>query len=217
MRIFVSIISIISGLSLSLLGQGSAEADSLTPIGGGSGLLIGNDHLCTMTTVGYDRDAQLVGFTAAHCGRVGDAVASISDLLSGPVGFIAYANPLLDYAVIALDSDKVLPLSQIGPSKISTIASPPAASGAVCKQGLITDHTCGTTTGTDESDRLWSLMCVIDGDSGAPITEGDHLVAMVNGYLGLPCIGPTQGTSFKAITNDLNYIGGVGANFAPIP
>src|SRR4029077_15637551 len=49
----------------------SAHADGLVPLGGGSGLVVEGDTLCTLTTIGNDNRGNLIGFTSAHCGGPG--------------------------------------------------------------------------------------------------------------------------------------------------
>ncbi len=59
-------------------------------------------------------------------------------------------------------------------------------------------------------------LCVIEGDSGSPVVVGTTLVAMVNAYLGVACLGPELGTNMTAIIDNINATGGVGAGFRPI-
>ncbi|MGY2063763.1 serine protease, partial [Nocardia gipuzkoensis] len=62
----------------------------------------------------------------------------------------------------------------------------------------------------------WSQMCVVEGDSGAPVVVGTTLVGMVNAYLAVACFGPEVGTNMDIITADMNARGDVGAGYRPI-
>lgn len=45
-----------------------ARAQERVPLGGGSGLVVNGETLCTLTTIGTDSRGKLIGFTSAHCG-----------------------------------------------------------------------------------------------------------------------------------------------------
>ena len=46
----------------------TAAADDRVPMGGGAGIVINGDTMCTLTTIGGDSAGELIGFTSAHCG-----------------------------------------------------------------------------------------------------------------------------------------------------
>ena len=56
-----------------------AHADSPVTLGGGSGLVVNGETLCTLTTIGTDNRGSLIGFTSAHCGGPGAVVAAEGD------------------------------------------------------------------------------------------------------------------------------------------
>ncbi len=53
-----------------------AHADEPVPLGGGSGIVVNGDTLCTLTAIGNDNRGNLIGFTSAHCGGPGAQVAA---------------------------------------------------------------------------------------------------------------------------------------------
>ena len=53
-----------------------AHADEPVPVGGGSGLVVNGDTLCTLTAIGNDNRGNLIGFTSAHCGGPGAQVGA---------------------------------------------------------------------------------------------------------------------------------------------
>ena len=48
-----------------------AHADEPVILGGGSGIVVNGETLCTLTTIGNDNRGNLIGFTSAHCGGPG--------------------------------------------------------------------------------------------------------------------------------------------------
>lgn len=56
-----------------------AHAATPVPLGGGSGLVVNGETLCTLTAIGTDNQGSLIGFTSAHCGGPGAVVASEKD------------------------------------------------------------------------------------------------------------------------------------------
>ena len=201
-----------------LLGAGPAAADPTVVVGGGSGIIIDNRFECTVTTIGNDGAGRLVGVTAGHCGVPGSEVLSAADPRAGRIGTFASTNNDLDYAVIEFDRGKVIPVNRVGNATITGIGTPAAFPNIICKEGLTTGHTCGLAYGDvfNSGVETWSQMCVIEGDSGAPVVLGTTLVGMVNAYLLTPCIGPEVGTNMTTILDDMNRRGGVGAGFWPI-
>ncbi|MGA8331798.1 MAG: serine protease, partial [Mycobacterium sp.] len=49
----------------------AAGADDRVELGGGAGIVINGDTLCTLTTIGTDPKGELMGLTSAHCGGPG--------------------------------------------------------------------------------------------------------------------------------------------------
>ncbi|MEU4648364.1 S1 family peptidase [Nocardia fluminea] len=206
-------------LGAALLGTGTATAQPGPPvIGGGSGIVIDNAFECTVTTVGYDGAGRLVGLTAGHCGDAGATVSAEVDRGYGEVGRFVYSNPELDYAVIEFTPGRITPVNRIGNVTITGVGGPAQFPTIVCKEGRTTGNTCGITWGDvfATNTETWSQMCVIEGDSGAPVVVGSTLVGMVNAYLALACIGPEVGTNMNSIMDDINARGGVGSGYRPI-
>lgn len=200
------------------VGVGTAQAAAPAVLGGGSGIIVGNAAECTLTTIGNDGAGRLVGITAGHCGNAGDSIVAEANTDAGQVGSIAFSNPEYDYAVIQFDRAKVVPVNHIGNVTITNVAPPASFPNLVCKEGRTTGNTCGVAYGDIlQSQETWSQICVVEGDSGAPVVVGTSLVGMVNAYLGIACFGPEVGTNIDAILRHINSGGGVGTGFTPIP
>lgn len=198
------------------VGTGSA-APGPAVLGGGSGIVINDELLCTVTTIGHDNAGRLIGLTAGHCGDAGSTVAAEYQPQSGVVGTIVKSNPNLDYAVIEFNPAKVAPTNTVGGVTITGIGAPAFFPQIACKEGRTTGNTCGIVYGDIlQSQETWTQTCVVEGDSGAPVVVGTTLVAMVNAYLGFACIGPQIGTNISAIIHDMNVSGGPGAGFRPV-
>jgi len=194
-----------------------AGADDRLPLGGGAGIVVNGDTLCTLTTIGTDGKGELIGFTSAHCGGPGAVVAAEAAKDRGTVGTMVAGNDNLDYAVIQFDPGHVTPVNRIGNVTITNVGAPAQFPAIVCKEGRTTGNTCGLAFGdVFQTDETWAEMCVVEGDSGAPVVIGTTLVGMVNAYLAVACFGPEVGTNMSAIVNDMNGRGGVGAGYAPI-
>ncbi|MBF6127731.1 serine protease [Nocardia brasiliensis] len=215
------------GAALLGTGAGAAQADPGPPVvGGGSGIIISDtpgalsDQLfeCTVTTVGRDGAGRLVGFTAGHCGEPGYEVYAEADRGAGVIGRFVYSNHDLDYAVLEFNENKMIPVNRIGNVTITGLGGPAQFPTIVCKEGRTTGNTCGISWGDvfGSNTETWSQMCVVEGDSGAPVVVGSTLVGMVNAYLAVACFGPEVGTNMSTITDDVNARGGVGAGFRPI-
>ncbi|MFI1238916.1 S1 family peptidase [Nocardia salmonicida] len=206
-------------LGAALLGTGAANAQAGPPvIGGGSGIVIDNAFECTVTTVGYDGAGRLVGLTAGHCGDAGATVSAEVDRGYGEIGRFVYSNSELDYAVIQFTPGRITPVNRIGNVTITGVGGPAQFPTIVCKEGRTTGNTCGITWGDvfATNTETWSQMCVVEGDSGAPVVVGSTLVGMVNAYLALACVGPEVGTNMNSIMDDINGRGGVGSGYRPI-
>ena len=90
-----------------------ANADGLVPLGGGSGLVVEGNTLCTLTAIGNDNRGNLIGFTSAHCGGPGERVAAEGAEAAGVLGTMVAGNDALDYAVIQFDPQKVQPVNNV--------------------------------------------------------------------------------------------------------
>ena len=206
----------IVGTALLGMGAGVAQADPGPAIGGGSGIVVDDQFECTVTTIGHDAAGHVVGLTAGHCGEAGSQVTSEQDHDAGVIGTFAYSNHDLDYGVIQFN-DNVVPVDRIGNVTIDTVGTPPQFPSITCKEGRTTGNTCGLAWGDIfQTDETWTQMCVVEGDSGAPVVVGNTLVAMVNAYLAVACFGPEVGTNMNAIMTDINNRGGAGAGFTPV-
>ncbi len=139
------------------------------------------------------------------------------DLAAGSVGRIVSTNERLDYAVIEFDRSKVVPVNRVGDVTITGLGAPVGFPNIACKEGRTTGNTCGVVWGdVFGSQETWTQVCVVEGDSGAPLVVGTTLVAMVNAYLLAACVGPEVGTNIDVIMADINGRGGPGAGFRPI-
>ncbi|MFC3964837.1 S1 family peptidase [Nocardia jiangsuensis] len=208
-----------AALALVPLGAGAAAAqDAPVPLGGGSGIVVDNTAQCTVTTIGYDAAGSLVGLTAGHCGDAGATVVAERDHDLGVVGRFVHSDPDLDYAVIQFDPAKVMPVNRVGNATITGIGAPAQFPAVVCKKGRTSGETCGVAWGDvlNTAQETWTQLCVLEGDSGAPVMVGSTLVGMVNAYLAVGCLGPEVGTTMAAIVHDLNARGSVGAGFHPL-
>ncbi|WP_068269354.1 peptidase S1 family protein [Aldersonia kunmingensis] len=206
-------------LGMTVFGAAPAAAQPGTVvIGGGSGIIIDQQFECTVTTVGRDGAGRLVGLTAGHCGEAGSHVLAEANPFLGEIGRFTFSNPDLDYAVIEFNPAKVVPVNRIGNVTIANVGAPAQFPHVVCKEGRTTGHTCGIAFGDifQTGIETWSQMCVVEGDSGAPVVVGNTLVGMVNAYLAVACFGPEVGTNMHAILSDLNGRGIVGGGFRPI-
>ncbi|WP_433662236.1 serine protease [Nocardia sp. CA-128927] len=203
-----------------LLGTASAAAqdDNVAPtVGGGSGILVDSRVGCTLTTIGRDSAQRLVGLTAGHCGEPGATVVVEGDPDGAAVGRFVYSDHTLDYAVIEFDSARVTPVNHVGGTTITELGGPALFPAIVCKRGSTSGTSCGVVWGDVRATatETWTQMCVMKGDSGAPVVIGSTLVGMVNAYLGVGCFGPEVGTNISVIMNDLNARGEIGAGYRP--
>ncbi|WP_137723084.1 S1 family peptidase [Prescottella subtropica] len=214
----LSLLFAVVAMIAATVGIGTATAAPAKAVmGGGSGIVIDDKYECTLTTIGHDNAGRLVGLTAGHCGEAGWPVVSEADPDAGVIGRFAVSNHDYDYAVIEFDPAKVTPVNTIGQVTVTNIGQPAQFPAVACKQGRTTGHTCGVVWGDLlQSQETWTQMCVIEGDSGSPVVVGTTLVAMVNAYLGVACLGPELGTNMQPIIDNINASGGVGAGFRPI-
>ncbi len=206
----------------------AAAADVRIPMGGGAGIVINKDTMCTLTTIGNDAAGELIGFTSAHCGGPGAQVAAEGAESAGILGTMVAGNDTLDYAVIKFDPAKVTPVANYSGFPINGIGSDPAFGQIACKQGRTTGNSCGVTWGMGQDPgTIVMQVCGQPGDSGAPVTVNGLLVGMIHGAFSdnlptciikyIPLHTPAVVMSFNSILADINAKHRPGAGFAPLP
>jgi hypothetical protein len=206
----------------------AAAADVRIPMGGGAGIVINGDTMCTLTTIGGDSAGELIGFTSAHCGGPGAQVAAEGAENAGILGTMVSGNDNLDYAVIKFDPAKVTPVANYNGFLISGIGPDPAFGQIACKQGRTTGNSCGVTWGPGQDPgTIVMQVCGQPGDSGAPVTVNNLLVGMIHGAFSdnlptciikyIPLHTPAVVMSFNAALADINAKHRPGAGFTPLP
>ena len=214
--------------ALVVLNAGPAGADDKVPLGGGAGIVVNGDTLCTLTTIGTDRQGALIGFTSAHCGGPGAPVAAEAAKQRGQLGTMVAGNDGLDYAVIQFDPVRVLPVANFGGFIITGIGPDPAFGQIACKQGRTTGNSCGVTWGPGQDPgTIVMQVCGQPGDSGGPVTVNNQLVGMIHGAFSeklpvciikyIPLHTPAVVESINAILADINAKNRPGAGFVPVP
>ena len=204
------------------------RADDRVPLGGGAGIVVNGDTLCTLTTIGTDGKGELIGFTSAHCGGPGAPVVVESAKDRGAVGTMVAGNDGLDYAVIQFDKARVAPVANFGGFAINGIGPDPAFGQVACKQGRTTGNSCGVTWGPGQDPgTIVMQVCGQPGDSGGPVTVNDQLVGMMHGAFSenlpvcitkyIPLHTPAVVQSINAILADLAAKNRPGAGFVPVP
>ena len=187
-----------------------ARADDRVPLGGGAGIIVNGDTLCTLTTIGTDGKGELIGFTSAHCGGPGAPVVVESAKDRGALGTMVAGNDGLDYAVIQFDKAKVAPVANFGGFAINGIGPDPAFGQVACKQGRTTGNSCGVTWGPGQDPgTIVMQVCGQPGDSGGPVTVNDQLVGMIHGAFSenLPvCITKYIPLHTPAVVQSINAI-----------
>ncbi|GAA5093211.1 S1 family peptidase [Nocardia iowensis] len=210
---------------------GVAAATPMATLGGGSGILLGRG-VCTLTTIGYDRQDRLVGLTAGHCAEIGMSVRAEGMPNAGTVGTVAAVDHHDDYAVLEFDRAKVIPIRQVAATVIGGIGTPPQQGDVVCKNGRTSGYNCGVVWDTH---RWWfqNQSCSQPGDSGGPVTIGDRLVGMNVGHIGVQVVGvtvfdmvcqpavaplhdPAVATQIGMVLEDIDLGGGIGSGFRPL-
>ena len=205
-----------------------AGADDRLPMGGGAGIVINGDTMCTLTTIGTDRTGQLIGFTSAHCGGPGAQVVAEGAENRGILGVMVGGNDNLDYAVIKFDPAKVIPVANYNGFVINGVGPDPAFGQIACKQGRTTGNSCGVTWGMGQAaGTIVMQVCGRPGDSGAPVTVDNLLVGMIHGAFSdnlptciikyIPLHTPAVVMSFNSILADINSKNRPGAGFVPQP
>lgn len=224
------IAAVIGVVLLAVMGlpANTAAADDRVPMGGGAGIVINGDTMCTLTTIGTDSAAELIGFTSAHCGGPGAQIAAEGATNRGTLGVMVAGNDPLDYAVIKFDPAKVAPLANYNGFVIAGVAPNPVFGQIACKQGRTTGNSCGVTWGTGQTPgTIVMQVCGRPGDSGAPVTVNNLLVGMIHGAFSdalpdcvvkyIPLHTPAVVMSFSAILADINSKKRPGAGFVPLP
>src|SRR5271154_2380571 len=205
-----------------------AAADDRVPMGGGAGIVINGDTMCTLTTIGGDSAGELIGFTSAHCGGPGVQVAAEAAQNRGALGVMVGGNDNLDYAVIKFDLAKVIPVANYNGFVIAGVAPDPTFGAIACKQGRTTGNSCGVTWGPGQDPgTIVMQVCGQPGDSGGPVTVNDQLVGMMHGAFSenlpvcitkyIPLHTPAVVQSINAILADLAAKNRPGAGFVPVP
>ncbi|MEV6280750.1 hypothetical protein [Nocardia sp. NPDC051832] len=223
------LLAVLAVIPVTALCAGTGTAQQTAVLGGGSGITLGDQVACTLTTIGYDREQRLVGLTAGHCADLGTPVLAERTVEAGPVGTVALVDPDDDYAVIEFDPAKVVPVRQVSGTRIDGIGEPPRPGDVVCKNGRTTGFDCGLVW---DAHPWWfqNEAGSRSGDSGAPVTLGDQLVGMNVGHLRAedavvaiaghpvptPAHDPAVATQIGMILADIDKTGGVGAGFRPV-
>jgi hypothetical protein len=204
-----------------------AGADDKILLGGGAGIVINGDTMCTLTTIGTDGKGELIGFTSAHCGGPGARVTAEAAQNRGVVGTMVTGNDNLDYAVIQFDRAKVAPVADFGGFAINGIGPDPAFGQIACKQGRTTGNSCGVTWGPGQDPgTILMQVCGQPGDSGGPVTVDNMLVGMIHGAFSenlpvcvvkyIPLHTPAVVVSINAVLADIDSGRRPGAGFVPV-
>jgi hypothetical protein len=205
----------------------SAHADDRIPLGGGSGIVVEGDTLCTLTAIGNDSRGNLIGFTSAHCGGPGERVAAEGAEAAGVLGTMVAGNESLDYAVIQFDPQKVLPVNSVKGFEIDGIGPDPGVGDIACKLGRTTGYSCGVTWGPGQQPGTFiNQVCGQPGDSGAPVTVNNRLVGMIHGAFSeelptciikyIPLHTPAVNMSFNTQLADITAKNRPGSGFVPV-
>lgn len=206
---------------------GRVAADDKVVMGGGAGLVVDGDTMCTLTTIGHDKTGALIGFTSAHCGGPGAEVAAEDSEGNGIIGQMVAGNDGLDYAVIEFDPAKVTPVSNFGGFAIDGIGPDPTFGQIACKQGRTTGNSCGVTWGPGEDPgTIVMQVCGRPGDSGGPVVVDNMLVGMIHGAFSealptcvvkyIPLHTPAVVVSINAVLADISSHDRPGTGFVPV-
>lgn len=203
------------------------QAQEPVPLGGGSGLVVDGETLCTLTTIGHDSQGRLIGFTSAHCGGPGAKVSAEGADAAGVVGTMVAGNDALDYAVIQFDPQKVRPVNNVNGFQIDGLGPDPVSGDIACKLGRTTGYSCGVTWGPGKDPgTIVNQVCGQPGDSGAPVTVNNRLVGMIHGAFSealptcvikyIPLHTPAVTMSFNTQLADITAKNRPGKGFVPI-
>lgn len=222
-----ALVAVLAAGAALLVLPGGAVAEPKVPMGGGAGIVVEGDTLCTLTTIGHDSTGELIGFTSAHCGGPGARVAAEGAEGSGVIGTMVAGNDSLDYAVIRFDPEKVTPVPNYGGFVINGIGPDPTFGQIACKQGRTTGNSCGVTWGPGQDPgTIVMQVCGRPGDSGGPVVVNNLLVGMIHGAFSdalpncvikyIPLHTPAVVVSINAVLADVNAKDRPGAGFVPI-
>lgn len=225
-RVTAAMVALILLMAVGPAGPGKA-ADDKVPLGGGAGIVVNGEALCTLTAIGTDNTGALIGFTSAHCGGPGAVVAAEAAQDRGTLGTMVAGNDSLDYAVIRFDPTKVAPVANFNNFPINGIGPDPAVGQVVCKLGRTTGDSCGVTFGPGQDPgTIVAQLCGRPGDSGGPVTANGMLVGMIHGAFSenlpgciikyIPLHTPAVVVSINAVLADLAAKGRPGAGFVPV-
>ena len=207
--------------------HGVASGAGKVVLGGGAGIVVDGNELCTLTAIGNDNRGNLVGFTSAHCGSPNSLVAAEAAPEAGVVGTMVAGSDKLDYAVIQFDPNKVTPVDNFKGFLISGIGPDPTVGQVACKLGRTTGYSCGVTWGPGQQPgTIINQDCGQPGDSGAPVTVDNKLVGMIHGAFSgnlpvcvvkfIPLHTPAVTYSMNAVLGDVNTRNRPGAGFVPV-
>jgi hypothetical protein len=225
-RVAVAMVAVMS-LGVAGLHGMPAGADDKVALGGGAGILINGDTMCTLTAIGTDGKGELIGFTSAHCGGPGSRIAAEAAEGRGVVGTMVTGDDNLDYAVIRFDPAKVAPVADFGGFAINGIGPDPAFGQIACKQGRTTGNSCGVTWGPGQDPgTIVMQVCGQPGDSGGPVTVNNMLVGMIHGAFSenlpvcvvkyIPLHTPAVVVSINAVLADIESKHRPGEGFVPV-
>lgn len=204
-----------------------AHADEPVALGGGSGIVVEGDTLCTLTAIGNDNHGNLIGLTSAHCGGPGARVGAEGADDAGVLGTMVAGNDGLDYAVIQFDPQKVQPVNNVDGFLIDGIGPDPVFGEIACKLGRTTGYSCGVTWGPGQDPgTIVNQVCGGPGDSGAPVTVNNRLVGMIHGAFDedlptcvvkyIPLHTPAVTMSINAVLADIAAKNRPGSGFVPV-
>jgi hypothetical protein len=224
LRFAVAITAVAAALAST---AGVAHAQGAVTLGGGSGLVVDGETLCTLTTIGNDFRGNLIGFTSAHCGGPGAKVAAEGAENAGVLGTMVAGNDALDYAVIQFDPQKVRPVNNVNGFQIDSLGPDPVVGDVACKLGRTTGYSCGVTWGPGEEPGTFvNQVCGQPGDSGAPVTVNNRLVGMIHGAFSeelptciikyIPLHTPAVNMSFNTQLADITAKNRPGTGFVPV-
>lgn len=224
LRCTAATVSVCAALSMP---AGSAHAQGLVTLGGGSGLVVNGESLCTLTAIGTDSRGDLIGFTSAHCGGPGAQIAAEGAETAGVLGTMVAGNDALDYAVIQFDPAKVRPTNNVNGFQIDGLGPDPMVGDVACKLGRTTGYSCGVTWGPGEEPGTFvNQVCGQPGDSGAPVTVDNRLVGMIHGAFSeklpsciikyVPLHTPAVNMSFNTQLADITAKNRPGTGFVPV-
>ncbi|MEO6795162.1 MAG: serine protease [Mycobacterium sp.] len=230
LRAMTALLTLAAATALATLAApaGRVAAEDKVVMGGGAGLVVDGDTMCTLTTIGHDKTGALIGFTSAHCGGPGAQVAAEGSEGNGIIGQMVAGNDGLDYAVIEFDPAKVTPVSNFGGFPIGGIGPDPTFGQIACKQGRTTGNSCGVTWGPGQDPgTIVMQVCGRPGDSGGPVVVDNMLIGMIHGAFSealptcvvkyIPLHTPAVVVSINAVLADISAHDRPGTGFVPVP